>query len=84
MQKGTTMELKTTKTNWTKPEINRIDLVFDKEMSDNCKGSSKASAQHDPCGVEAGNQDACWNSQTGSLDAPYQGFSQPGYPPKDY
>ena len=50
---------------WTKPLIKQIDLEFDKEMSDNCKGSAQASSTHKKCGIAAGEQSACWNFQTG-------------------
>lgn len=50
---------------WKKPYMEQIDLVFDKEMSNNCKGSAAPSAQSAQCGRTATIQDACWNSQTG-------------------
>ncbi|MCP3899652.1 MAG: hypothetical protein GY707_08065 [Desulfobacteraceae bacterium] len=53
-----------TKKKWTQPQIKQIDLIFDKEMSLNCKGSAHASAAHPTCGVMADYQSACWNSKT--------------------
>lgn len=49
---------------WKQPEVEKIDLEFDKEMSDNCKGSAQASAQHLECGPKAEDQNACWNAKT--------------------
>ena len=48
------------KKEWITPTMTRVKLEFDKEMSNNCHGSSNPSKNH-PCGPEGvGN---CWEQK---------------------
>jgi len=48
------------KKEWVTPTITKVKLEFDKEMSNNCRGSNKPSKNNSACGNQ--NVPGCWSN----------------------